>query len=558
MDDISKIEEARKRWEEHTGCSAGASSQVTTDAGIPVKLLYTPEDVKNVDYLNEIGFPGEPPYSRGVYPDMYRGKPWTMRLFSGYGTPEETNQRWKMLYEHGQTGFSAAVDALTFTGIDPDDPRADAEVGTEGVPLYSIKSFEALVDGLPIDKISTALVVEPLTSAPVCAAYFNVAKNRGISLKRLMGTTQNDILTMTIGYVGYNMVPPGDLLKLACDFIEYCSADKQVPKWHPINYTGYNYREGGIDAVQELGFVFANAIAHIDELLGRGRQIEEFIDRMAFHLGSHSDFFEEIAKFRAARKIWHKLLKNRYKVTDPGILAFKTHVQTAGSSLTSQQPMNNIMRTSFQALAAVLGGVQSLHTNSYDEAICLPSDDAVRIALRTQQLILAETGVTRTVDPLAGSYYVENLTTELEKRVGAYLEQIESEGGIVRALETGWLYREMNRAFNKRQNDVESGKDQVVGVNCYTVQEQVSFKPFKTNPRAAEIEIERISKLKEERDNAKVTSLQNELRRTCEQRKNVMPVVMEMMGAGATITEVCDVYREIFGIWKPNIMARAL
>jgi methylmalonyl-CoA mutase N-terminal domain/subunit len=558
VNDNSKIEQAEKEWVERTKDLQEHKPEFTTDAGIPVKRLYTPADTRDIDYIEDIGFPGEPPYARGAYSTMYRGRPWTIRLFSGHGTAEETNERWKMLYKHGQTGFSAAPDVLTFNGIEPDDPRSEAEVGTEGVPLYSIRSLEALVDGLPIDKISTALVVEPLTAAPVCAAYFNVAKNRGVNLQNLMGTTQNDILTMTIGYVGYNMVPPAELLKLACDFIEFCTADKQVPRWHPINFTGYNYREGGIDAVQELAFVFTNAIEHINELLGRGRKIEEFINRFAFHLGSHRDFFEEIAKFRAARKIWYKILSNRYGVTNPELLSFKTHVQTAGSSLTSQQPMNNVTRTAFQALAAILGGVQSLHTNSYDEAICLPSEEAVTVALRTQQIILAETGVANTIDPLAGSYFVESLTAELEKRVWDYIAQIEAEGGVVKTLESGWIYREMNKAFHKRQTDQEIGKELVVGVNCHVSEVEEEQRVFRTNPRAAEIETERIRKLRAERDNSRVEQLLDELRGVCETRKNVMPVVMELMAAGATIAEVCAVYREVWGIWKPNTLSAVI
>ncbi len=528
-----------------------------SDAGIPVKELYTPLDTEGIDYVRDIGFPGQPPFARGVYPTMYRGRLWTIRMFSGHGTPEETNQRWKMLYEEGETGFSAAVDSLTFSGVDPDQEVHGAahEVGKEGVPLYSIRGVEALVHDLPLEKMSVALVVEPMTSAAVTSMYFNVLKARGMRKEQLTGTTQNDILTMTIGYIPWGSLRPADLLKLACDLIEYCTAMGEAPRWNPINFTTYNYREGGIDAVQEIGMGLANAVAHIEELLRRGWKIDDFVHRLAFHLSAHRDFFEEIAKYRAARKLWYRLMKERYQPENPDAYRFRFHVQTAGSSLTAQQPMVNIIRTAYQALEAVLGGTQSLHTNSYDEAICLPSEESVRLAVRTQELIQEETGVTAVVDPLAGSYYVESLTRELEERIWDYFMRIEEMGGVVEALNTGWLFNEMSKAFNKRRRDQESGAESIIGVNCYTLEGEEPTPPFRTNPRASEIEKERLVDLRNDRDEAKVFALLDQLRGVCERRENVLPVVSELTAAGASLGEITGVYREIWGIWQLPFVA---
>jgi methylmalonyl-CoA mutase N-terminal domain/subunit len=549
---LDKLKNEKEKWDEKAKNQKERSGKFETDSGIPVKRIYTPLDVKG-DYFQKIGLPGEPPYTRGVYPNMYRGRLWTMRLFSGHGTPEETNLRWKYLYENGETGFSAAVDALTFNGIDPTNRDGAPEVGTSGVPLYCIDSLFALTEDIPIDKISVALVVEPFTCAPVCAMYFNMAKIRGYNISDLMGTTQNDILTMTVGYIPYKNCPPNHLLRLACDFIEWTVPQKNVPKWHPINFTGYNYREGGIDAVQELGFVFASAISHIDNLVERGWKADDFVGRLAFHLAAHKDFFEEIAKYRAARRIWYKLMRDRYDVKDERNLAFRFHVQTAGSSLTAQLPMINIVRTAIQGLEANLGGCQSLHTNSYDEAICLPSEEAALVALRTQQVISDETRIANTIDPLAGSYYVEWLTDEIEEKVWNYMDKIEKAGSIDKALSSGWLYKEMRDAFHKRRMKLESKEEIMLGVNKYQVDYDTVTDVFRTNPKSIQIEIDRINKLKARRDESKLQAALDKLRKTCEKEENVMPAVMEATKEGATVQEVCDIYREIYGIWEPPL-----
>jgi methylmalonyl-CoA mutase N-terminal domain/subunit len=549
---IDKLKKEKEKWDEKANNQKERDAKFETDSGIPVKRLYTPLDVKG-DYFEKIGFPGQPPYARGVYPNMYRGRLWTMRLFSGHGTPEETNLRWKYLYENGETGFSAAVDALTFNGIDPTNRDGAPEVGTSGVPLYCIDSLFALTEDIPIDKVSVALVVEPFTCAPVCSMYFNMAKMRGYDISTLMGTTQNDILTMTVGYIPYKNCPPNHLLRLACDFIEWTVPQKNVPKWHPINFTGYNYREGGIDAVQELGFVFASAISHIDNLIARGWKIDDFVNRLAFHLAAHKDFFEEIAKYRAARRIWAKLMKERYDAQNPRSLEFRFHVQTAGSSLTAQLPMINIVRTAIQGLEANLGGCQSLHTNSFDEAICLPSEEAALVALRTQQVISDETRIANTIDPLAGSYYIEWLTDEVEEKVWNYMDKIEKVGTIDKALSSGWLYKEMRDAFHKRRMKLESKEEIMLGVNKYPVDYDTVTDVFRTNPKSIQIEIDRINKLKARRDESKLKAALDKLRKVCEKEENVMPAVMEATKEGATVQEVCDIYREIYGIWEPPL-----
>ncbi len=549
---LEQIKKRKEEWESKFQNAKERDAKFVTDSEIPIKRIYTPLDVKS-DFLENVNFPGEPPYTRGVYPTMYRGRFWTMRLFSGHGTPEETNLRWKYLYENGETGFSAAVDALTFNGIDPTNKDGAPEVGTSGVPLYCIDSLYALTEDIPIDKISVALVVEPFTCAPVCSMYFNMARARGYDIKQLIGTTQNDILTMTVGYIPYKNCPPNHLLRLACDFIEWTVPQKNVPRWHPINFTGYNYREGGIDAIQELGFVFASACSHIDNLVERGWKVDDFVNRLAFHLAAHKDFFEEIAKYRAARRIWAKLMKDRYECKDPKSQEFRFHVQTAGSSLTAQNPKVNIIRTAIQGLEANLGGCQSLHTNSYDEAICLPSEEAALIALRTQQVIADETRIANTVDPLAGSYYVEWLTDEVEERVWKYIAKVEKVGSIDKALSTGWLYKEMRDAFHKRRRRIENREEIMLGVNKYEVPYDDVTDVFRTSKEAIEIEVNRINKLKERRDNAKLEKLLDKLRDVCEKEENVMPIMMEVTKEGATIGEVCDVYREIYGIWEPPL-----
>lgn len=554
-EDLKEIEEAEERWRQrfagHEERKRG--DNFVTASHIPVNPLYTPGSIKDIDYLRDTGFPGEPPFVRGIYPTMYRGRYWTIRIFSGHGTPEETNERWKMLYKEGETGFSAAVDALTHCGFSPEDPRYDAEVGTEGVPLYTITSMDALVKELPIESVSFAFVVQSFASAVVSSFFFNVAKEKGIDIKNLKGTSTNDILTITLARPQPKMVPPKNLLKLTCDLIEWCTVQKNVPQWHPISITSYNIREGGIDAVQEIAFAFAAARACCDELMERGHKIDDFANRMAFHFSSDSDLFEEIAKFRAARRIWYRLMREKYGAKEEESCALRFHVQTAGVSLTAQQPLINTVRVAYQALAAVLGGCQSLHTDSYDEAMSLPSEEAVLVALRTQHILQEETRVANTIDPLGGSYYVEWLTKEIEERIWRYMGEIDAVGGFIKAIETGWAYNEMTKAFYKRQKAVEGGEEKIVGVNCYVTDERFGIKPFRTNPLAAEVEKERVRKLKKGRDNNKIEKLLGKLKESCYREENVMPALMELTNGGATLSEVCDVYREVWGTWEAPV-----
>lgn len=553
--DQGKLEEAYRAWAEESACWEDREPAYTTDAGIPVKDLYTPLDIKDHDYLRDVGFPGQPPFTRGIYPNMYRGKLWTIRLFSGFGTPEDTNARWKLLYKEGETGFSAACDNLTTLALDPDHfPGIEAEVGKEGVPLYSIRGMEALIDGLPIDQMSVALVVTPMAAPAITTCYLNLADKAGIPRSQLQGTTQSDLVTSCLAIMPWGGVAPQHMLKLTCDLIEYTICRKEVPRWNPVNFTTYNYREGGIDAVQEIALGLAAAVAHIEELLKRGWKIDDFVHRLAFHLAAHKDFFEEIAKYRAARKLWWRLLSERYKPENPRAYHLRFHVQTAGSSLTAQQPLVNVIRTSFQAMEAMLGGCQSLHTNSYDEAICLPSDEAVTLAVRTQQVLRNETGVGSVVDPLAGSYYVEYLTARLEEMIWDYFLKIEEHGGIIRALDSGWVHAEMAEAFHKRRRAQESGEDRIVGVNCFTAEEAEECAPsFRINPEAGRIELERLRKLRAERDGALVDKLRDELRGVCERGENVLPVVSQLTAAGASLGEIANVYREVWGIWQAPV-----
>ncbi len=552
--DYDRLEEALRVWSEERSCFEDREPAFTTDAGIPVKDLYTPLDTRGLDYLRDVGFPGQPPFTRGIYPNMYRGKLWTIRLFSGFGTPEETNARWKLLLREGETGFSAACDNLTTLALDPDHfPGIEAEVGKEGVPLYSIRGMEALIDGLPIDRMSVALVVTPMAAPAITTCYLNLADRAGIPREKLQGTTQSDVVTSSLAIMPWGAVSPERMLKLTCDLIEYTICMKEVPRWNPVNFTTYNYREGGITAVQEIALGLAAAVAHIDELLRRGWKADDFVHRLAFHLSAHRDFFEEIAKYRAARKLWYRLLKERYRPENPRAYHFRFHVQTAGSSLTAQQPMVNIIRTTVQALEAMLGGCQSLHTNSYDEAICLPSDEAVTLAVRTQQVLREETGVASVVDPLAGSYYVEHLTARLEEMIWEYFLRIEEQGGIIRALQSGWVHGEMAEAFHKRRRDQESGRERVVGVNCHVQECEEPPPSFRINPDAGRIELERLRRLRRERDNRLVERLKDELRGVCERDENVLPVVYRLTAAGASLGEIADIYREVWGVWQAPV-----
>jgi methylmalonyl-CoA mutase N-terminal domain/subunit len=554
MFDEKKIEELRKKeleWMDRTKNDPGAEKVLLSDSGIPLKRIYTPTDIEEMDYERDINFPGVAPYTRGIYPTMYRGKLWTIRQFSGFNTPEETNKRFKYEYESGQTGFSIAFDSVTESGINSDDPRAKDDVGAGGVHVDYLGDMEAMFAGLPIDRVTTSVTISPWPAIPITATYFNMAEERGIPLSKLDGTTQNDFLLFTCCCHLIDQVPPHNLIRFCVDLVEWCA--QNVPKWHPVSFASYNYRENGITAYQELGFLFANEIAYIEEELKRERlKIDDFAPVFSYHLSSYNDFFEEIAKFRAARRIQYKLMKERYGAKNPKAYLLRFHVQTAGSTLVYHQPLNNAVRVAYQALAAAIGGVQSMHATSYDEPVCLPTDQSVLLSIRTQQILQNDMNIPAVADPLGGSYYVEWLTNEIEERAWEYLQKIEDRGGLVNCVESGWVHREFFKAMNDHLREIRNGEKKIVGENCFRMDyEPYEIPIFHPNPEdTLDIQIKKIERLRKERDNKKVERLLDELRVVTERYDNVVPTVMKTIKAGATIGEVCDVWRDVYGIWK--------
>ena len=523
--------------------------EFVTGSGIPVKEVYTSADIPQDDRL-QTELPGEKPYTRGIYPNMYRGKLWTVRQFSGFGTPEETHDRFKREYELGQTGFSIAFDSVTESGWDSDCERAEADVGVGGVPADSLKDYRTMFTDLPIDKMSTAVIASPWTACPLSAMYFAMAEERGIDLRKLDGTTQNDLVLFASCCNLIDIIPPRHLIRLCVDLVEWCAV--YMPKWHPVSFASYNYRENGIAAYQELGILLANAAGYINEELRRNRlEIDQFAPCLSSHLAAHNDILEEVAKFRAARKLWYRLMKENYNAQNPNSLKFRFHVQTSGSTHVYQQPLNNLIRIAYQVLAAALGGVQSMHACGYDEPLCLPTDESILLSIRTQQIAQHESGITNVADPLGGSYYIEWLTNELEKRAWEYFEKIENMGGIVAVLESGWIHREYNKAMMDYERKVASGDIKVVGVNCYQLEEEPYNVPvFRPNPLAAQVQKAKLDELKRERSNNAVKRSLDELRRATENEENVMPAVMNAVKSYATLGEICDVWRNVYSIWR--------
>ncbi|MBM3118692.1 MAG: methylmalonyl-CoA mutase [Chloroflexi bacterium] len=521
---------------------------------ILIKRLYTPEDVADINYDKDIGLPGEPPYLRGIHPNMYRGRLWTIRRYSGTHTPEETNKLYKREYELGQTGFSIALSVTTGYGLDSDDPRAAADVGVAGVPVDSLQDMEIMFDGLPVENVSTAILTCPVTILPLTAMYCVMAEKRGVDLKQLNGTSLNDIMTQT-SMANWNVVPPPHTMRLAVDLIEWCC--ENVPKWHPVLFDAYNYREQDINAFQELAILLATAIGYIEEGKGRGRvPLDKFFRRFSFDMGCHNDFFEEIAKFRAARRMWYRIVTERYGITDPECTKFRFHVQSSGCTHTTAEPLNNIIRIAYQTLAAALGGAQSVHANSYEEGLCLPTEQGMLLSIRTEQILQEETNIINTVDPLGGSYYVEWLTSELERKTWDYLKKIESAGGIVAAIQSGWIHREYKEAILERQRRVASGEAVVVGVNKYVLPTEPYQVPLhRANPNATELQTKKLQKLRMERDNVAVSQAIERLNEVASSDENVMPAVIEAVRTYATIGEMCDVFYKACGVWRPPMSA---
>ncbi len=553
---LQEISKERRRWEATKVPNwierhPERKNEFSTLSGISVERLYTPEDVKHLDYMKDLGFPGEYPFTRGLHATMYRGRLWTMRQFSGFGTAEQTNQRFKYLLKEGETGLSIAFDYPTIMGYDSDQPMSMGEVGQCGVAVSSLKDMEILFDGIPLDKVSTSMTING-PAAMLLAMYVAIGDKQGVSREKLDGTTQNDNLKEFFAQK-LCIFPPKPALKLSTDVIEYCA--RHLPNWNPISISGYHIREAGSNAVQELAFTLADGIAYVESTLERGLKVDEFASKLSFFFASHNNFFEEIAKFRAARRLWAKIMKERFNAQNPRSLWMRMHVQTSGCTLTAQQPVNNIIRVAFQSLAAVLGGTQSLHTNSFDEALALPCEDAVRVALRTQQLIAYESGVTDTIDPLGGSYYVEYLTNEMEERAMRYIDRIDAMGGVASAIERGFFQKEIADSAYKYQKEIERKQKILVGVNDYTVEKDwVPVELLRVHPKVEEEQIARLQKMKKERDNRKVKEVLDKLHNEADRDRNLMPPIIEAIKAYATLGEITDVLRSVFGEYRELIV----
>jgi len=521
-----------------------------TDSYIPVETVYTPLDLENFDYLEQLGLPGEYPFTRGVQPNLYRGRLFTMRQYAGFGSAEETNKRFRYLLEQGQTGLSIAFDLPTQIGYDSDHSLARGEVGKVGVAIDSLKDMEILFDQIPLDQVTTSMTINS-PAAVILAMYLAMAETQGVDMKQLGGTIQNDILKEYVARGTY-IFPPEPSMRLITDIFAYCG--EKVPSWNTISISGYHIREAGSTAVQEIAFTLANGIAYVDTAIKAGMDVDQFGPRLSFFFNAHQNFFEEIAKFRAARRIWAKIMKERFGAKNPRSMMLRFHTQTAGCSLTAQQPMVNIMRVAFQALSACLGGTQSLHTNSYDEALALPSEHAVLMALRTQQVVGYELGVTDTVDPLGGSYFMERLTDEIEMQVFNYIDQIDQLGGAVRAIEQGFMQKEIQQSAYEYQKEVESNQRVVIGVNKFVVQQDDPTDLLKMDPTVAERQEEKLKKLREERNGQQVAETLKKLRSAAQTDENLMPLILDAVKAYATIGEICDVLREVFGEFQQQVL----
>jgi methylmalonyl-CoA mutase N-terminal domain/subunit len=521
-------------------------AEFVNTSGIPINRVYTPLDMADFDYLQKLGLPGQYPYTRAVQPTAYRGRYWTMRQYAGFGSAEETNERYHFLLKSGQTGLSVAFDLPTQIGFDSDHSLAQGEVGKVGVSIDSLQDMERLFQGIPLDKVSTSMTINS-PCAVLLAMYLVVAEKQGVTPDKLRGTVQNDILKEYPARGTY-IFAPRPSMRIITDIFEFCT--KEVPQWNTISISGYHIREAGSTAVQEVAFTLANGIAYVEAAIKAGMKVDEFGPRLSFFFNAHSDFLEEVAKFRAARRLWSKIMKERFGATDPRSLMLRFHTQTAGCSLTAQQPLNNIMRTAYEALSAVLGGTQSLHTNSFDEALALPSETAVMVALRTQQVIAYETNVSDTVDPLAGSYYVEYLTDQIETRAQDYIEQIDRMGGAVAAIEKGFIQKEIAASAYRFQKEIEAGQRVIVGQNKFQTAEDKLKDLLKVDPAVGERQVARLQELRSTRDNAAVSQALAELKTAAQGTDNLMYPILKAVRTLATLGEICDTLREVFGEYE--------
>ena len=545
-DQLKEVQQEKKKWVDDLSKMLSETPErlprFTTVSDLEIKGLYTPEDIKDLDYSREVSFPGVYPFTRGVQPSMYRGRLWTMRMFSGLGGPEETNQRFHYLLDHGETGLSIAFHYPTLMGYDSDSPNARGEIGKCGVAVDTLKDMEILFEGIPLDKVTTSMTINPPASI-LLAMYIVMAEKQGVSKKEIGGTIQNDMLKEFIAQKTF-MLPPKPSLRIIVDTIEYCT--KEVPRWNTISISGYHIREAGSTAVQELAFTLADGIAYVEAAMERGLDVDDFAPRLSFFFDSHIDFFEEIAKYRAARRIWAKVMRERFMAKKPRSWMLRFHTQTAGCSLTAQQPFNNVIRTAYEALAAVLGGTNSLHTNSLDETYAIPTEEAVTIALRTQQILAEETGVTNTIDPLAGSYFVEALTNQMEEKAWDYIHKIDEMGGMVKAIERGYPQMEIAEAAYKYQKQIDANEKVIVGVKKY-VTDHPPITIWRMRPEIEERQLKRLQEVKQTRDNAKVKKCLGEIRKASQNGENLMPHIINAVREYTTIQEICDVWREVFG-----------
>jgi methylmalonyl-CoA mutase N-terminal domain/subunit len=536
---------AKDRWEEAYAEREERDVEFSTMSGVPIKPLYTPEDVRG-DFEEKIGYPGEYPYTRGIHPNMYRGRLWTIRQFAGFGSAKETNERFKYLLEQGQTGLSVAFDMPTLMGLDSDSPMSLGEVGVEGLAVDSLEDMEQLFDGIPMGEITTSMTINAPAHV-LLAMYVVAAEKQGVPPEELGGTNQNDILKEYIAQKEW-VFPVEPSMQVFKDMLVY--ATEHMPKWNTISISGYHIREAGSTAAQELAFTLSDGFAYVEAGVEAGLDVDDFAPRLSFFFNSHIDFFEEIAKFRAAKRIWAREMKNRFGAKDERSLKMRFHTQTAGVSLTAQEPLNNVARTAFEALAAILGGTQSLHTNSFDEALALPTEQAVRVAVRTQQIAALETGVANTIDPLGGSYFIEALTDELERQAYEYFRQIDEMGGVIKAIENGFQMSEIAEASARYQREVEQGERHIVNVNIHEPKEESDVETHTVSQEVSEAQVERLKELKERRDNELVEKCLQAIKEAAENGENTMYPTIEAVRAYATVQEICDAMKEVYGAYR--------
>lgn len=551
-EELEKIEKNRKEWEDNIlgkFIQRGERKETfETPSNIPLKHVYGPEDIKDLDYMEDLSFPGAIPFTRGVYPNMYRGRIWTMRQYGGFADATKTNSRFKYLISQGQKGLSIAFDLPTQMGYNSDNKICLGEVGRVGVTVNSLKDFEQVFEGIPLDKVSTSMTINAPTSV-LLAMYIAVGEKQGVIPPQLTGTVQNDILKEYIARGTY-IFPPKPSLRLVADVIEYCS--KNLPRFNTISISGYHMREAGCNAIQEIAFTIADGIAYVEEVLNRGLDVDNFAPRLSFFFTTHNNFFEEIAKLRAVRKLWARIMKDRFHAKNPNSMRLRFHTQTAGVTLTAQQPNVNIIRVTLQALAAILGGTQSLHTCGADEALAIPTEDSVRLSLRTQQVLASESGVTDVADPLGGSYYIEYLTSKLEEKALEYIERIDKMGGISNAIEKGYIQNEIQNNAYQDQKRIDKGINQVIGVNTYCTEEECKIDTFKHDIDEEQKIISSLSELKKSRNENQVKAKLAELKEVAKTSKNIMPIMIEVVKTYATIEEICDVLREVFGEYRSS------